>query len=160
MWTIQEPKNLAVWNKQHFEKKTGECAVCLKYSELIFVEKIYKTQHLEGSGTPVLYIGRTVHKGYTPVRPTIIADYDKDNANNEARDSKTNWSLNVCTACKLTSESFSETDHSHIPSLMLSASIKAHKKTEESKGVTHGTKRKIINVAICKVWFTISCVQP
>jgi len=30
---------------------------------LIFVEKIYKTQHLEGSGTPVLYIGRMVLKG-------------------------------------------------------------------------------------------------
>ena len=28
----------------------------LKYSVLIFVEKIYKMQHLEGSGTPVLYI--------------------------------------------------------------------------------------------------------
>jgi hypothetical protein len=26
----------------------------------LFVEKIYKMQHLEGSGTPVLYIGRTV----------------------------------------------------------------------------------------------------
>jgi hypothetical protein len=26
-------------------------------------EKIYKMQHLEGSGTPVLYIGRTVLKG-------------------------------------------------------------------------------------------------
>ena len=31
---------------------------------LTFVEKIYKMQHLEGSGTPVLYIGRTVLKGY------------------------------------------------------------------------------------------------
>jgi hypothetical protein len=32
-----------------------------KYSVLIFVEKnIYKMQHLEGSGTPVLYIGRKV----------------------------------------------------------------------------------------------------
>jgi hypothetical protein len=30
---------------------------------LIFVKKIYKMQHLEGSGTPVLYIGRTVLKG-------------------------------------------------------------------------------------------------
>jgi len=31
---------------------------------LIFVEKnIYKMQHLEGSGTPVLYTGRTVLKG-------------------------------------------------------------------------------------------------
>jgi len=30
----------------------------------IFVEKyIYKMQHLEGSGRPVLYIGRTVLKG-------------------------------------------------------------------------------------------------
>jgi len=27
------------------------------------VEKIYKMQHLEGSGTPVPYIGRTVFKG-------------------------------------------------------------------------------------------------
>jgi hypothetical protein len=29
----------------------------------IFVEKIYKMQHLEGSGTAVLYIGRKVLKG-------------------------------------------------------------------------------------------------
>jgi len=28
-----------------------------------FLKKIYKMQHLEGSGTPVLYIGRTVLKG-------------------------------------------------------------------------------------------------
>jgi len=35
----------------------------LKYSVLLFVEKIYKMQHLEGSGTPALYIGRTVLKG-------------------------------------------------------------------------------------------------
>jgi len=36
----------------------------LKYSVLIVVEKnTYKIQHLEGSGTPVLYIGRTVFKG-------------------------------------------------------------------------------------------------
>jgi hypothetical protein len=33
------------------------------YSILIFVEKIYKMQHLDGSGTPVPYIGRTVLKG-------------------------------------------------------------------------------------------------
>ena len=26
----------------------------------VFVKKIYKIQHLEGSGTPVLYIGRIV----------------------------------------------------------------------------------------------------
>jgi hypothetical protein len=36
--------------------KNGECAACLKYSVLIFVEKIHKMQNLEGSGTPVLYI--------------------------------------------------------------------------------------------------------
>ena len=35
----------------------------LKYSELILLKKIYKMQHLEGSGTPVLYTGRTVLKG-------------------------------------------------------------------------------------------------
>jgi hypothetical protein len=45
------------------KRKNGECAACLKYSVLIFVEKIYKMQHLEGSGTPVLYRGRTVLKG-------------------------------------------------------------------------------------------------
>jgi len=27
------------------------------------LKKIYKMQHLEGSGTPVLYTGRTVLKG-------------------------------------------------------------------------------------------------
>jgi hypothetical protein len=42
------------------------CAACLKYSVLIFVEKIYKMQHLECSGTPVLYIESTVLKGYIP----------------------------------------------------------------------------------------------
>jgi hypothetical protein len=47
----------------HFEEKNGECAACLKYSVLIFNEKIYKMQHLEGSSTPVLYIGCTVLKG-------------------------------------------------------------------------------------------------
>jgi len=47
-----------------FEEKNGECAACLKYSVLIVVEKnIYKMQHLEGSGMPVLYIGHTVLKG-------------------------------------------------------------------------------------------------
>ena len=57
-------KKVALRNKRHFEEKNGECAACLKYSVLIFVEKkIYKMQHLEGSGTPVLYIGRTVLKG-------------------------------------------------------------------------------------------------
>ena len=57
-------QKVALRNKRHFEEKNGECAVCLKYSVLIFVEKnIYKMQHLEGSGTPVLYIGRTVLKG-------------------------------------------------------------------------------------------------
>jgi len=46
------------------KKKNGEFAACLKYSVLIFVEKkIYKIQHLEGSGKPVLYIGRKVLKG-------------------------------------------------------------------------------------------------
>ena len=63
MWIIQEPKKVALWKKRHFEGKNGVCAACLKYSVFIFVEKIYKMQHLEGSGTPVLYIGHTVLKG-------------------------------------------------------------------------------------------------
>jgi len=32
-------------------------------STYICLKKIYKMQHLEGSGTSVLYIGRTVLKG-------------------------------------------------------------------------------------------------
>jgi len=42
MWIIQEQKKVALWNKQHFEEKNGECAACLKYSVLIFVETILK----------------------------------------------------------------------------------------------------------------------
>jgi hypothetical protein len=34
-----------------------------KLSTYIRGKKIYEMQHLEGSGTPVLYIGRTVLKG-------------------------------------------------------------------------------------------------
>jgi len=63
MWIIQEPKKVALWNKRHFEEENGECTACLKHLVLIFVEKKYKMQHLEGSCTPVLYIGRTVLKG-------------------------------------------------------------------------------------------------
>jgi hypothetical protein len=52
--------------RKHYEincilkRKNRECAACLKYLVLIFVEKKYKMQHLEDSGTPVLYTGRTV----------------------------------------------------------------------------------------------------
>ena len=45
------------------KRKKGECTACLKNSVRIFVEKIYKMGCLEGSGVPVLYIGRTVPKG-------------------------------------------------------------------------------------------------
>jgi hypothetical protein len=34
-------KKVALWNKRHFEEKNGECAACLKYSVLVFVEKTY-----------------------------------------------------------------------------------------------------------------------
>jgi hypothetical protein len=53
-------KKASIMKKQHFEEKNREFATCLKYSVLIFVENKYIMQHLEGSGTPVLYIGRTV----------------------------------------------------------------------------------------------------
>jgi hypothetical protein len=36
-----EPKKVALSNKQYFEEKNEECAACLKYSVLIFVEKKY-----------------------------------------------------------------------------------------------------------------------
>ena len=39
MWILQEPKTIALKNKQHLKrKKNGECAACLKYSVSIFVE--------------------------------------------------------------------------------------------------------------------------
>jgi len=39
MWIIQEPKEVALWNKQHFEeKKNGDYAEYLKYLVRIFVE--------------------------------------------------------------------------------------------------------------------------
>jgi hypothetical protein len=34
-------KKVALRNEQHFEEENGECASCLKYSVLIFVEKKY-----------------------------------------------------------------------------------------------------------------------
>jgi hypothetical protein len=34
-----EPKKVALGNKRHFEEKNEECAACLKYTVLIFVEK-------------------------------------------------------------------------------------------------------------------------
>jgi hypothetical protein len=60
---MQEPRKVALRNKRNFEENNGKCAACLKYSVYIFVEKIYKMQHLEGSSTPVVYIGRKVLKG-------------------------------------------------------------------------------------------------
>jgi hypothetical protein len=44
-------------------EKDGECAARLKNFVRNFVEKIYKMVFLEGSGVPVLHIGRTVPKG-------------------------------------------------------------------------------------------------
>jgi hypothetical protein len=64
MGITQEPKKVALRNKRHFEEKNGECAACFKYSVLTVVEKnMYKMQHLEGSGTPILYKERKVLKG-------------------------------------------------------------------------------------------------
>jgi len=39
MWITHEPKNVALWNKRHFEeKKNGEFTACLKYYVRVFVE--------------------------------------------------------------------------------------------------------------------------
>jgi hypothetical protein len=55
---------LALQNTQHFEvKRRRHCTVFKKNLVFIFVESIYKMQHLEVSGAVVLYIGRTVSKG-------------------------------------------------------------------------------------------------
>jgi hypothetical protein len=39
MLITQEPKKVTLRNKRNFEEKNGDCAACLKYSVLIFVEK-------------------------------------------------------------------------------------------------------------------------
>jgi hypothetical protein len=44
-------------------EKNGECEACLKSLVCIFVENVYKMGVFEGSGVPVLYIGRMVPKG-------------------------------------------------------------------------------------------------
>jgi hypothetical protein len=43
--------------------KNVESVACLKNSVRVFVGKINKMGCLDGSGVPVLYIGRTVPKG-------------------------------------------------------------------------------------------------
>jgi hypothetical protein len=63
MLIIQEPKKVAYEIKGILKRKNGECAACLQNFVRKFVEKIYKMGFLEGSGVPVLYIGRTVPKG-------------------------------------------------------------------------------------------------
>jgi hypothetical protein len=45
------------------KRKIRECAACLKNLASIVVEKIHKMGCLEGSGVPVLCIGRTAPKG-------------------------------------------------------------------------------------------------
>jgi hypothetical protein len=45
------------------KRKNGEYAAFKKKFVRKLVEKIYKMGFLEGSGVPVLYIGRTVPKG-------------------------------------------------------------------------------------------------
>jgi hypothetical protein len=44
-----------------------------KFSKYIFVEKIYEMGCLEGSGVPVLYIGRTVLKVKRPRCYGVVA---------------------------------------------------------------------------------------
>jgi len=54
-------KKVALWNKRHFEEKNRRvCSMFKILSTYSCWKKIYKMQHLEGSGTPVLYTGRTV----------------------------------------------------------------------------------------------------
>jgi hypothetical protein len=61
---IHKPQKTTLGNKRHFEEKNGECTACLKYSVLIFVEKIYiKCNIWRVAVRPFLYIGRTVLKG-------------------------------------------------------------------------------------------------
>jgi hypothetical protein len=61
---MQEPKQVALWNKRHFEEEKMESVQHVKKNSVcIFVKNVYKMGCLEGSGVPVLYIVRTVPKG-------------------------------------------------------------------------------------------------
>jgi hypothetical protein len=64
MWITQKPKKLTLQNTQHFEEKRRRNCTVYKKIVFIFVEYMYKMQHLEVSGAVVPYIGRTVSKGY------------------------------------------------------------------------------------------------
>ena len=48
-------------------------------STYICWKKIYKMQHLEGSCTPVLYIGRTVLKGYITMLGPLNVRHQMEN---------------------------------------------------------------------------------
>jgi hypothetical protein len=50
---------VALRNKCHFEEKNGECAACLKYSVLIFIEKKYMKCKIWRVALPQSYIYRT-----------------------------------------------------------------------------------------------------
>jgi hypothetical protein len=64
MRIIQEPKKVALWNKQRFKEEKMESVQHVKKIQYIYLLKKYiKWECLEGSGVPVLYIGRTVPKG-------------------------------------------------------------------------------------------------
>jgi hypothetical protein len=61
MQIIQEPKQIALWNKQHFEQKKWRVCSMFKKFSMYIVEKIYKMGCMEGSGVPVLCIGSTLN---------------------------------------------------------------------------------------------------
>jgi hypothetical protein len=64
MWIIQEPKKVELWNKPNFEKKEMESVKHVKKIQYVYLLKKYKKMGcVEGSGVPVLYIGRKVPKG-------------------------------------------------------------------------------------------------
>jgi len=63
------PNNASKWQMGFKSAFKG-----LKYSVLTVVKKIHKMQHLEGSGTPVLYIGRTVLKRLMQLFYFILCD--------------------------------------------------------------------------------------
>jgi hypothetical protein len=64
MRIMQEQKTVALWNKQYFEEKKTESVQHVKKIQYVYLlKKFIKMGCLEGSGVPVLYIGRTFPKG-------------------------------------------------------------------------------------------------
>jgi hypothetical protein len=73
MWIIQEPKKGRIMKWTAFwREKRRVCSMFKILSTYICWKNIYKMQYLEGSGKPVLYIGRTDARRGRPISAEVF----------------------------------------------------------------------------------------